>query len=257
MMNYIKSELYRVSHSREFYYFTGSLTVLAILFNAILGFLGIKDGESFPYNTTSFSYSTLVASPMLFCAMGAVVGVLLYEGNRKNGNLKNTIAFGISRIKIFAGECIVSTLTASISLIVVLTVYIASAVAFCEHAGPVSLNDLTSEVLAVFLLAVASLISGIVCIEAFGKASTGIIIWVLIWFVIPKIFFFGGFYIDLMYKIAMWMPENFFGTMIVNMSQSVTAWGTSEGMAKCLISGGIGIIVFSLSGVILLRKREL
>lgn len=258
MLNYIKSEFYRVSYSRGIYYLTAILTILAFLLNAVLGWFGRMDGSSFPYNTTSFSYSNLIANPMLFCVMGAVIGIFLYEGNRKNGNLKNTIAFGISRTKIFAGECIVATVSAVFSLIIVLSVYIVSAVVFLEHTGPVSLMDLLTEIPAVFFIAVASLISGIVCIEAFEKNSTGIIIWFTIWFIIPKIFFYLGLRFDLIHSIAMWMPGNFFGTagMSVNMSQSITAWGTTAGMAKCLISGIIGIIIFSFLGVKVLRKRE-
>lgn len=259
MTNYIKSEIYRVSHDKGIYCFTVILAILAFLLNAILGWFGKIDGASFPYDTTSFSYSNLVANPMLFCVMGAVVGIILYDGNRKNGNLKNTIAFGISRTKVFAGECIVANVTAAVSLIVVLAVYMISAIIFLEHTGPVSLADLLTEVPAVFLLAVASLISGIVCIEVCGKDSIGIIVWFIIWFIIPKFFFYLGLRIDVFHSIAMWMPENFFGAsgMSVNMSQSITAWGTAEGMAKCIISGVIGIVAFSLSGVVLLRKREL
>ncbi|HCL02095.1 MAG TPA: ABC transporter permease [Lachnoclostridium phytofermentans] len=259
MMNYVKSEIYRVTHSKGIYCFTAILAGLSFLLNAVLAWFGKMDGASFPYNTTSFSYSNLVANPMIFCTMGAVVGIILYEGNRKNGNLKNTIAFGIPRTKVFAGECIVAAISAIVSLIIVLAVYIVSAIILLEHTGPVNLTDLLTEIPAVFLLAVACLISGIVCIEAFGKDSTGIIVWFIIWFIIPKVFFYLGLRFDVIYNIAMWMPENFFGTsgMIVNMSQSITAWGTSEGMAKCIISGIIGIIVFSLSGVVLLRKREL
>lgn len=259
MMNYVKSEFYRISHSRGIYCLTGILVILSFLLNAVLGWFGQTDGSSFAYDTTSFSYSCLVANPMLFGVMSALIGIILYEGNKKNGNLKNTISFGIPRTKVFAGECIVATVTAIVSLIFVLTVYIACAVLFLEHAGPVSLTDLLTEIPAVLLIAVASLISVIVCIEAFGKDSTGIIIWIVIWFIIPKIFFYLGLRIDLIYSIAMWMPNNFFGTngMSVNMSQSITAWETTQGMAKCLISGMIGIVVFSMSGVVLLRKREL
>lgn len=258
-MNYVKSEFYRVSHNRGIYCLTGILAILSFLLNAVLGWFGRADGSSFPYDTTSFSYSNLVANPMIFCVMGAIIGIFLYEGNRKNGNLKNTIAFGIPRTKIFVGECIVATVTAIVSLIVVLAVYIASAVVFLEQTGPVRLTDLLTEIPAVFLIAVASLISGIVCIEAFGKGSTGIIIWFVIWFIIPRIFFYLGLRIDVIHNIAMWMPDNFFGTnvMSVNMSQSITAWGTTKGMVKCLISGIIGIVIFSLSGVVFLRKREL
>lgn len=259
MMNYVKSEFYRVSHSPGIYCLIGILTSLSFLLNAVLWWFGRIDGSSFPYDTTSFSYSNLVANPMIFSVMAAVIGIFLYEGNRKNGNLKNTIAFGIPRTKIFAGECIVATVTAIVSLIVVLAVYISSAVVFLEQTGPVSLTDLLTEIPAVFLIAIASLISGIVCIEVFGKGSTGTIVWFVIWFIIPKIFFYLGLRIDVINRIAMWMPDNFFmiNGMSVNMSQSITAWGTIEGMAKCLISGIIGIGVFSLAGVIFLRKREL
>lgn len=259
MLNYIKSEFYRVSHSRGIYCLITILAVLSFLLNAVLGWFGRMDGSSFPYNTTSFSYSNLVANPMLFCVIGAVIGVFLYEGNRKNGSLKNTIALGISRTKVFVGECIVATASGIFCLIIVISVYVVSATAFLEHSGPVNLMDLLTEIPAVFFIAVASLISGIVCIEASEKNTTGIIIWFTIWFIIPKIFFYLGLRFDMIHSIAMWMPANFFGTdgMSVNMSQSVTAWGTAEGMAKCLISGIIGIVVFSLSGVVLLRKRDL
>ena len=259
MLNYIKSEFYRVSHSRSIYSLTAILAVLSFLLNAVLGWFRRMDGSSFPYATTSFSYSNLVAQPMLFCVIGAIIGIILYDANKKNGNLKNTIAFGISRTKVFAGECIVATVSAIFSLIIILSVYIVSAVVLLEHTGPVSLMDLYTEIPAVFLIAVASLISGIVCIEAFEKDSIGIIIWFTIWFIIPKIFFYLGLRFDTIHSIAMWMPDNFFGIsgMTVNMEHCITAWGTTEGMAKCLVSGIIGIIAFYLSGIVLLRKREL
>lgn len=259
MMNYMKSELYRVFHDKGVYCFTGALSLLSILLNALLGWCGKVEGASFSYNTTSFSFSNLVANPMLFCVMGSLIGITLYEGNRKNGTLKNTIAFGIPRLIIFAGECIVTTVTAAASLIIVLGTYIISALLFLESTGPVNLTDLLTEIPAVFLIAVASLISGIVCIEVFGKSSSGIIVWFLIWFIIPEGFYYLGLRFDAAHKIAMWMPDNYFGTnaMIVNQSTSITAWGTSAGMTKCVITGIIGILVFSIWGMVTLRKKEL
>lgn len=258
MMNYIKSEFYRVLHNRGIYFLTGILATLSFMLNATLAWFGKMDGSSFRYNTTSFSYSNLVANPMIFCIISAVIGVVLYEGNRRSGNLKNTIAFGIPRVKIFFGECIVATVSAIFASIIVLAVYIVSAVIFLSQTGPVSLMDLLAEIPAVFFIAVASLISGIVCIEVFEKDFTGVIIWSVIWFIIPEVFFYLGLRFDVISRIAMWMPYNFFGTsgMIVNQQQSVTAWGTANGMVKCLTAGIIGIVLFSLSGIILLRKKE-
>lgn len=257
MMNYIKSEFYRIFHGREIYRFIIILALLAFSFNAVLAWFRRMD--DFPYGITSYSYSNLVASPLIFGLMGTVVGMILYEGNRRNGNLKNTVAFGISRTKIFISECIVTTIISLISMVIILAVYIGSAVMLLEQAGPVELNDLLTEVPAVFLIAVACLISGIVCIEAFGKSSTGIIIWTAIWFILPKVFFYLGLRVDVLYDIAMWMPSNFFGTsgMSVNMSQCITAWETFDGMARCLISGAAGVVSFLTAGILLLRKREL
>ena len=107
-MNYIKSEFYRIFHGREIYRFIIILALLAFSFNAVLAWFRRMD--DFPYGITSYSYSNLVASPLIFGLMGTVVGMILYEGNRRNGNLKNTVAFGISRTKIFISECIVTTI---------------------------------------------------------------------------------------------------------------------------------------------------
>ena len=153
MMNYIKSEFYRIFHGREIYRFIIILALLAFSFNAVLAWFRRMD--DFPYGITSYSYSNLVASPLIFGLMGTVVGMILYEGNRRNGNLKNTVAFGISRTKIFISECIVTTIISLISMVIILAVYIGSAVMLLEQAGPVELNDLLTEVPAVFLIAVA------------------------------------------------------------------------------------------------------
>lgn len=255
MLNYIKSEFYRIFHGREIYCFIIILSLLSLSFNSVLAWFRRMD--DFPYGITSHSYSYLVSSPLIFGLMGAVVGMILYEGNRRNGNLKNTVAFGISRTKIFISECIVATFISLISMVIILAVYIGSAEMLLEQAGPVELNDLLTEVPAVLLIAVACLISGIVCIEAFRKSSTGIIIWSVIWLSFPKIFFYLGLRVGVLYDIAMWMPSNFFGTMSVNMSQCITVWETAGGMARCLISGVVGMAVFLTAGILLLRKREL
>lgn len=258
MMNYIKSELYRVFHGRAIYGFTGILAVLAVLFNVVSHVFQILDVQ-FLYGNTSFSYSNLVASPMLFGVMGAVVAMLFYEGNRKNGNLKNTVAFGISRIEIFVGECVVSLLASIFSMIFIVALYILSAETLLEKAGPVELGDLLTEIPAVFLVAAACMISAIVCIEMFEKNSTGIIVWMAVWFFIPNVLFYLGFRFDAVHKLAMWLPYNFLSSrgMIVNTRQCITAWETAQGMIKCLVTGGVNTLVCLIAGIALLRKREL
>lgn len=253
MMNYTKSEFYRVTRTGSIYLLTGILVLLTLALNLCLYFFGTR------YTTASFSYSFLVSNPMVFGSMGAVISILLYEGNKRNGNLKNTVAFGISRTAAFVGECVVSVVTSVLVMVIVLGAWIGSVSLLLPQTGPVTLNDLLAEVPAVFLIAVACIISALVCINFFERASVGIIVWLVIWFLADKVILYLGMRFVFFYRIAMWLPGNFFSTnqQYVNMSQCITVWDTPDGMLKCLISGIAGILIFTISGIALLRKREL
>ena len=54
----------------------------------------------------------------------------------------------------------------------------------------------------------------------------------------------------------MWLPRNFFSGMQVNQTVCAPIWDAADGLAKCLISGFIGIIVFGIYGIVSLRKKE-
>ena len=98
MLNYIKSELYRAAHSKELRgAFIGLLAI--ILFLNLTLFL-MKDVEHFRYGSSSFSYSMLVSVPMMYCYVAADVAAMLYESDRRNGTMGNSIAYGISRMQL-------------------------------------------------------------------------------------------------------------------------------------------------------------
>lgn len=253
MMNYIKSECYRVSHTKGIYLTTGILTALVILLNVLDSLFGGI------YATTSFSYSNLVGYPMMYGVMGVNTAYVLYEGSRKNGNLKNTVASGISRVKIFAGECIVATAAATVSMIVVICVWVVSAEMCLEKAGPVGLGDFLMEIPAMYLIAVACLISSMVFLDFFGNLIAAGIVWIALWFLIPTAFMLLGMRFDVIAGIAMWFPNNFLevNALHVNLSECVTAWDSAEGLARCILSGAAGIAGFSLLGAMLLRRKDL
>mgnify|MGYP002232657355 FL=1 len=58
---------------------------------------------------------------MLFTYAGLIVAAVLYEEEHKNGNMKNAVAFGISREKLFLGKCMTAVLTATVIMALVLT----------------------------------------------------------------------------------------------------------------------------------------
>lgn len=197
---------------------------------------------------------------MIFACTGAAIACFLYEGNRRNGALKNAVAGGISRPRIFTGSCIVSITVCTFIMLFVLTVWIASAELLLEKKDPVRLYDLLAKIPAVYLICSACIISALLFLECFEKNITGILMWCAVWLLIPRILLYAGMHYKFVYNIAMWLPQNFFlmiNGYFVNTGECITAWDTAGGMARCISSGAIGILIFTLSGITILRRRDL
>lgn len=259
MLNYIKSELYRALHSKEIH--GTAIGLLAIILSMNLVLFLMKDVEYFRYGSASFSYSMLVSVPMMYCYVAADVAVMLYESDRRNGTMGNSIAHGISRMQLFAGKCIVCFTVSLILLAAALPVYIGSA-SLLHAQGPTTAQDMLLEIPAMSLIATGSLILAVVLLDLFQNSFFSVLTWLTVMLLLPKLLLFAGMLLpfggDALMDAAMWMPANFIpaGTR-VNMSECVTIWDTGAGMARCLLSGAAGILVFGLAGVLLLRKRDI
>lgn len=256
MFNYIKSEFYRITHSAMVYAVGFAFMAAPTLINIMLYCFTLSKPD-YPYSTTSFSYSNVVSSPMLFCVAALFLVFALYEGNKRNGNLKNVITTGISREKIFLGQIIVCLVISAIFLIMTIAAYILSARLLLRIEGPVTEMDLIMECLAVAPIAVAALMLAIIVVMLCDKTLVSFIYWFGILFVIPQLLFYIGFEVQPVQEIAMWLPRNFFSGMQVNQSVCDPIWNTTSGLAKCLISGFAGIGIFGIAGFFSLRRKEL
>lgn len=257
MYNYVKSEWYRITHSAMMYVFTGILAGLTLLLNIILYLLNKQD-DGFPYGTTAFSLSNLTSNMSFIFWVGAIVVCLIFAGEKKNGILKNAIAGGISRKEIFVGKCIVSTAISVCSMIVILVVYLGSAVLLLEPGiEPNAVSITLKGIACTLIMAVASEVLAIAFSSIFEKDIVVFIICYLIMALLPQICRIIGLKSDLFSRIAAWMPYNYLSDeVVVNVSGWSCLWETSEGVAKCLISGVIGLIVFLLLGLGICKKQE-
>ncbi|MFR7584028.1 MAG: ATP-binding cassette domain-containing protein [Mediterraneibacter gnavus] len=265
MLNYIKSECYRVIHSRSTYVMTGIMAVLPVLFHIILYVTGVASSttQDFPYDITSFSFSFLAGSPMLFTYAGLIVAAVLYEDEHKNGNIKNAVAFGISREKLFLGKCMTAVLTATVIMALVLIAYIGSAWFLLEHTGPTSLKIILTEIPAVYGTAVASMILGIALLAYIKNEVMAAMLWAVIVYAIPRVLLMAGMVllgqwgIEFLWDFAQLLPANLFqfGAK-VNMSHCEVLWKTSQGMTKCVIVGIVGTVLAIVAGIVMLRKKE-
>lgn len=259
MLNYIKSEFYRAAHSSEIHGTALGLGGLVVLLNLILYLM--KDLEGFRYGSTSFSYSNLVSMPMLYCYVAADVAAMLYEADRKNGTLGNSISFGLSRMQIFGSKCVVCFGVSFLLLLILLPLYIGSA-QLLPASGPTTVKELLLEIPAMSLIATGALILAVLLLDFFENSFFSVLTWFAVLVILPKVLLLAGMALasktEFLLEIAMWMPVNFLTAQSqVNLSECITVWSTGAGMAKCLLSGAAGIVVFGAAGVLLLRKKEI
>ena len=257
MLNYMKSEWYRITHTSAIYVFTFIMSGLTLILNVVHYALDKVD-PGFPYGTTAFTLSYLASGMTLMFLVGAVVVSLLYSGDKKNGLMKNAIAFGISREKMFLGRCIVSCLVSVCSLAVILIVYISSAVLLLEPGiEPDAVGILLRGVMYTLPMAAASEILVIASYDYFDKELIAYLFWYIIMALLPKVCALLGLKFAVWGKIAAWMPWNYLtDEVMVDMSGWNCMWENPSEAAKCLICGAVGLVVFLILGWDMCRKQE-
>ena len=133
MINYIRSEFYRILHTKDIYLFNLVLMAGVLALNGGI-YIAAATLPNIRYAKVQFVLSFLTGSMEFLFAAGAILAVLLFSGERRNGVMKNAVAYGISRTSLFFGKCIVSFVMALASMILLTAVYIISAVLLLE--GP-------------------------------------------------------------------------------------------------------------------------
>lgn len=274
MLNYIRAELYRLLRQPGFYVTTLILCAVPIALNCFLAFF---DWEAYGSDNAlaGISYAGWMASAQFFMIMGAIVPGLLYTNARKYGDLKNTVAFGTSRVQIFAGKCVVSILLATVMLAVLLAVWIGSAELLLAPSDFPAVKDVLLSVPALYLIACANAITIVLLMELIERDIFVAIAWAAVWCILPTILNTLGMRFGFLAALASWMPYEFLqqsvqtttvatsdllgGTFSVSVAETNTTflWYTIEGLRKCLVSGAAGTVLFAALGWLLLRRRDL
>lgn len=257
LLNYMKSEWYRIARSKEGYLLVGVLCAIVLAANVLLAVMaGTPD---FPYATARFSLSNVIMSlGALFLVAGLLVW-LLFGDDRKNGTLKNEIAQGLARRDLFAGKCLVSIAWGLMGLAVILIVYVGSAALLLE--GPVlePATHLVKGVLSALPFTVACVVLAVAACIVSPKPANAFMIWLTVVCLVPVALDAVGRVVEPVAVLASWMPYNFFANeVLINMSGAAEfLWDTPQGLAKCLISGFAGIAAFSAAGLWRIGKTEL
>ncbi len=258
MINYIKSELYKVTHTKDTYLWTGIMAALGILFNVVLAVSnnGIK---GFPCGSVRFSVSFLVENVLIFLYGGVLIASLICNGENKNGAWKNIVAYGIPREIALVGKCIAGVVTAICCMMVVVASFFISAVLLLEGEWIWLAKVLAREIGAILFICIGAEVLGIVLMQMIKNEYIVAMIWILIIGGLPRVVFLlgVGLDIDILNVISEWMPTNFLQIEVtMNRSEYYALWDTARGLAKCLIAGIGSIAIYLGAGLLAVRRRE-
>ena len=257
MLNYMKSEFYRIFHSKEIYVLTGIFTILLATYN--LGIYFCQALPNFQYANTWHTYG------MVDTSMGVLIFIVIIIcstiDNTNLRNMKNTVAYGIDRKIVFLGRIITQSA-------VCLAMYL-GLMGFHFGMGKLLLEDSGREASEMFIRSTFVCIPmflGVVviyhcCILWNKNAITAVSIMIVILMVVPKGMSLLAYKLPQFKKISDMLMYNLMQVQFVAKDTGgylrVFTWDTTAGVIKCMIAGISAIVIFSIIGVRVLQKKEI
>lgn len=260
MTNYIKSELYRIVHSKGIYILVGICTALLLSMNLVLYFFG-RSGH-FAYNTTEFVFS------MVWSAMNAVffltlcMSDIIFANEYKNKTIANSVAFGYSKISLYFGKILVGLLVSAVSLVFVLGVFIISAYLLLEDSGIEILFELLRGVGASLPALLAGEVAAMTLLFLSGTAGGATWSWFGLMIGVPMVSELLGMKFDFFSRLTKWLvyevvQDNQFITHEDGTGEVVMAWMTQDGLTRMILAGVIGIAVFLIWGAVGVKRKDI
>lgn len=258
MLNYLKSEFYRVARSKDIYAVTAAAAAVTVLMNIVLYYFKTVTVGEFRYATVRFSLNMMLGNIILIFVGGLIAAILVFADEYKNGTVKNVVSYGISRTQFFLGKCIVASVTAAISFIIIETAHIGTAYMILEHAESEPLLVLASGVVSILPAAFGAVVLAIAMLCCTQKLTTVMISWTTIFYLIPMFCEAMGKKSELFANIVRWMPSYQFRREVAGyLGNYQCVWDTPEGLFRCLVSGFIILLASIAFGILVFRRKSI
>lgn len=255
MLNYLKSEFYRIVRLKSVYMTFALCAAIILLFNGALFYFSNEEG--FRYATTKFSFSTIYTNMPILIYIVFIVCSLLINDEFNSRTLKNSVAAGVKRNTIYFGRFIYDIVIGTIFYVLLNGLHIVLALTLLEKSGSEYLHILIRSLIACFPLYIACAAFCHSLYYIIDNAINVSFVFVVFITVIPKIIGFAGMKIRFFDKINDWLIPSMLEPKWDEAYNLTLTWDTTNGFIRCYIVGVIGIIVFSIIGSILFNKKEL
>lgn len=254
--NCIKSEFYRIFHTKTVYLMTVACLSAAVLFNAALWAMNILD-ESFPWATTRFAFSMLEGGMHIPLFLAAVMGGLVVGDELKHRTVNNSVAFGLSREKIYLSKVSAGLAASAFCLLVTETGYIGSGYLLLTDSGAKYTLSLLRGTAACIPAWTAGMVALMSLYYLTGSRSGGIWSWLLLMAAVPAAVGMLGLKFAFCGRLSSWLLYTMVSYCEPGGDWLLYSWSTEAGFLKCLAAGFIGTGVFIALGIMAIRRREL
>lgn len=263
MLNYLRSEFYKVF--RRKYTWITLIVLLALESVLVWGFGFINaNGSHVDVAEAAYSMWTLLS---MGCFFPLLTGDMVFANQYKNGTLKNEVAYGIPRGRVYFGKYLAQLAVSVLFCAVMVLFYLGASYVFLyrDPAEDAWVWANTGYYLLV-CLAVWIGIQATCCACSFllhGELSSSLFA-VTLFFVLPQLLSVAGFVLcaqpdpgvraagELCYRIYAYTPVNFLN----GATMTTSAWDWTTVGRACMI-GGFWLTVPTALGLWGFRKREI
>ena len=273
MLNYIRAELYKVTHR----VYTWVMLGLVFLGEGFMFTIWLDQRDY----TTFFNAVSVVGAMMLLGFFATLFTCdIVFAGQHQNGTLKNEVSFGLSRSKIYFGKFITMTILSIAAMVIALGVYIgvcrimlSDYVADAVYYEGSALAALEIVGVGVFTeLPVWLGCQAIICAASFLLNSAMIANVVAIGVVMGSRFLFYLFILfmrednpllPLLAKIYSWLPYEILNAAypgvgrLINDGPVPTITISWEMIGRAWIIGGFWFVLATVLGLYFFRKKEI
>lgn len=256
MLNCIKSEFYRIFHTKSVWLMTGACLMVVLGFNGVLWAMATFTAD-FPWATTKFAFSVLEGDMHVPLYLSAVMGSLVVADELKHRTINNSVAFGISREQMYLSKVIVGIAACALCLLVTEAGFIGSGYLLLENGGAAYTLSLLKGTAACIPIWIAGMAAFISLYYITGSGGAGIWSWLLAIVAAPAVVKVLGLRFEICERLASWLLFNIASYTAVNGEWLTYSWSTTAGFLKCMEAGIIGTSLFITLGILAVRRREL
>ncbi len=258
MINYIRSEFYRLLRNRGAYVFILICSALITSAHVVLAVVARKE-QNFPYANTDFALGLFYTSLSVVFLLCITVASIVFGNEHNNHTLKNSISYGINRGSIYFGKLVVEIIYALVAFAVITGVDIGTAYLLLEDSGPASLHLLFEAcfvALPQLIFAIAATNCFLFIIESNGAAIAAIVISTVAY---PIINGYLGMKFDIFAKLNKILPWNMINAIGFDHEKMtlLLPWAGKDGFTNYWLFGMLWMVIFILIGFTIFRRKEI